>query len=393
MNAYHRDTWVEVDADAIASNVKSARSLYQKKGKELELMAVVKADGYGHGATEVAKVALAAGATHLAVAFLDEALLLRREGISAPILVMGYVPPEDAEYAQRERIAVTVFQLEWLKRATAVVKAEAPPLAVHIKVDTGMGRIGVRSSGEVVTVASFVKEEERFSLEGLFTHFATADENDVSYFNRQHRLFMDVVTIFEKESLAPTHIHCGNSAAGLRFPAKMFTMFRFGISMYGLTPSPEITDQLPFGLKPALSLRTKLVQVKKMSAGEGISYGATYTTKEGEWIGTLPVGYADGWIRANSTTGGYVLVNGEKAPFVGKICMDQCMIRLPRQLEVGTTVTLIGEDAGAEITMGAVAARLETINYEVPCLLSKRMPRVYKKGGEVYHVSSLLNRK
>jgi alanine racemase len=174
-------------------------------------------------------------------------------------------------------------------------------------------------------------------------------------------------------------IHCGNSATSLRYPEKVFNMFRLGISMYGLTPSPEIKDQLPVRLKPAFSLKTRLVQVKQMDEGEAISYGATYRTSGREWIGTLPIGYADGWLRYHSEAKGEVLVSGKRAPFVGRICMDQCMIKLPEEVPVGTIVTLIGKDSLDEVSMDEIATRLQTINYEIPCIITRRVPRVYKQ--------------
>ncbi|GAE26444.1 alanine racemase [Halalkalibacter wakoensis JCM 9140] len=373
-HVFYRDTWAEIDLKAIAHNVSSISQLYE--GKNVDIMAVVKANGYGHGAFEVAKTALKSGATYLAVAILDEALALREAGISAPILVLGRIRPENAGVAARYNIMVTVFQSEWLEQAKEHL-AQNEEIQIHVKFDTGMGRIGIRTKDEAKKVFQLIEHHDSFNVIGAYTHFATADELDRSYVEKQHNRFTEMLAWLEEWGIHIPLIHNGNSAAGMRYPEKMFTLFRLGISMYGLTPSPEITRELPVTLKPAFSLKSRLVQVKELPPGESISYGATYQTKESEWIGTIPIGYADGWLRYHSTSGGEVLINGERAPFVGRICMDQCMIKLRKEVETGTVVTLIGKDGNDTITMDEVAARLGTINYEIPCVIGPRVPRVY----------------
>ncbi|WP_306985214.1 alanine racemase [Alkalicoccobacillus murimartini] len=378
MNAYYRDTWVEINLTAIERNVRSLYELYKDKGTEV--MAVVKADGYGHGAYEAAQASLVGGATFLGVAILDEAIELRRKGITEPILVLGRTRPTDAALAASMKIAVTVFSLTWLKEAETVLKSNEP-LSVHLKCDTGMGRLGLIDQAEIETVSLFIHQSEHFDFEGLYTHFATADEIEIEYYDEQFQQFKELSKILEDHGISVPYVHCANSAAALRFPERAFSMVRFGISMYGLSPSPEIKELLPFKLEPAFALKTTLAQVKKLPEGKAISYGATYVTKQDEWIGTLPIGYADGWIRSHSTNGGTVLIDGEEAPFVGRICMDQCMIRLSAQKHEGTVVTLIGVDQSSSITMDDVAKRLETINYEIPCVISKRVPRLYYRDG------------
>ncbi|WYP28488.1 alanine racemase [Alkalihalobacillus sp. FSL W8-0930] len=385
MDSYYRDTWVEVNLSAIEQNVRSLAHVYQNQ--QTTIMAVVKADGYGHGAVPVAKAAIASGATYLGVAILDEALELREAGITEPILVLGRVRPTDAAVAAKHHIAVTVFAKEWLVSAKDLLDP-SNPLTIHVKCDTGMGRLGITDSLEVKEMALIIRESNTFHLEGMFTHFATADELDTTYYQEQFQQFQQYIQQVEEENLSIPLIHCANSAAALRFPGRAFNMVRFGISMYGLSPSPEIQDQLPFPLEPAFELKTRLAQVKKLVGGKAISYGATYVTETDEWIGTLPIGYADGWIRAHSTNGGTVLVDGEELPFVGRICMDQCMIRLNSIKEEGTIVTLIGQDHGKEISMDTVARRLDTINYEIPCIISKRVPRHYFKDGKLVSVKN-----
>ncbi|MCK0473876.1 alanine racemase [Halalkalibacter sp. APA_J-10(15)] len=375
---FYRDTWAEIDLRAIRHNMKSVCNLYHNLGRDVEVMAVVKANGYGHGAIEVAKAVLESGAAYLAVALLDEAIELRDAGIGAPILVMGRIRPEDVAIAIRYRITVTVFQIEWLYEAEHYIDADADQkLFIHIKVDTGMGRIGVRLKSELLPIVSFISKHTNMELEGIFTHFATADEINTDYYETQHKRFLNVLTWMKELGVHIPLIHSGNSAAGMRFPDHTFNMFRFGISLYGLTPSLEIQGELPIELKPAFMLKSRLTHVKKLPAGEAISYGATYQTEADEWIGTIPIGYADGWIRKNSTNSGEVLVNGERVPLVGRICMDQCMIHLKESIEVGTVVTLIGQDHNASISVDEVAERLETINYEIVCMIGMRVPRVY----------------
>ncbi|MEK4563721.1 alanine racemase [Alkalihalobacillus sp. FSL R5-0424] len=385
MDSYYRDTWVEVNLSAIEQNVRSLAHVYQNQ--QTTIMAVVKADGYGHGAAPVAKAAIASGATYLGVAILDEALELREAGITAPILVLGRVRPTDAAVAAKHHIAVTVFAKEWLVSAKDHLDP-SNPLTIHVKCDTGMGRLGITDPLEVKEIARIIRESNTFHLEGIFTHFATADELDTTYYQEQFQQFQQYIQQVEEENLSIPLIHCANSAAALRFPGRAFNMVRFGISMYGLSPSPEIQDQLPFPLEPAFELKTRLAQVKKLAGGKAISYGATYVTETDEWIGTLPIGYADGWIRAHSTNGGTVLVDGEELPFVGRICMDQCMIRLNSIKKEGTIVTLIGRNHDKEISMDTVARRLDTINYEIPCIISKRVPRHYFKDGTLVSVKN-----
>ncbi|MCM3117958.1 alanine racemase [Neobacillus sp. MER 74] len=378
---FYRDTWAEVDLDCISANVTSIK---KQLPQQVKVIAVVKANAYGHGDVQVAKTALEAGAAYLAVAFMDEAIALRNKGITAPILVLGASRPEDIQVAAKFDITLTVFQKEWLEKALKYVKTE-DRISFHIKVDTGMGRIGVRSVSELTAVEQMISEHSPFHLEGIFTHFATADELDETYMYQQLALFESMVTALKQK---PKYVHSSNSAATLRFPKTYFNAVRVGIAMYGLTPSLEMEDKIPFQLKEAFSLRTRLVHVKKMPKGEKLSYGATYETDDEEWIGTIPIGYADGWIR--KLQGQEVLVEGKRTPIVGRICMDQCMVRLPYHVPIGTPVTLIGAQENQFISINEIAKKLETINYEVPCIIASRVPRLYKKGGKVVDLKNYL---
>ncbi|WP_445490566.1 alanine racemase [Niallia sp. 03133] len=370
-HSFYRDTWVEVDLDCIKENISR---LKKRLKPETKLIAVVKANGYGHGALKIAETALCSGADYLAVAFMDEAIYLRENGIATPILVLGASRYSDVKKAVQYNVALTVFQLEWLRNAQPFL--EGSSIKIHLKLDTGMGRIGVRSKKEILEIEEFLNENKNILLEGIFTHFATADELESEYLEKQINRFKELLAFF---STSPAMIHCSNSAASLLYPDLQFNAVRMGISMYGLTPSVEIESSLPYPLKEAFSLHTKVVQVKQLEKGDKVSYGATYEAAEEEWVGTLPIGYADGWLR--KLTGQEVLVNGKRAPIIGRVCMDQCMIKLPGYIEPGAKVTLIGRQNSEVISVNDIAAKLETINYEVTCTISNRVPRIYRKGG------------
>lgn len=378
---FHRDTWAEVNLDNIFENISSMKNRLRNG---VSLFAVVKANAYGHGDYEVAKTALEAGADFLSVAFLDEALALRKKGILAPILVLGASRPESAALAADNGISVTVFDVTWLEKAKDLLKP-GQVLQVHVKVDSGMGRIGIRDKGQLLKVESLLNGETCFNFQGIFTHFATADEIKTDFYEKQLATFKGMLSALIRR---PEYIHAANSAASLRFSDPESNAIRMGISMYGLSPSMEMKPILPFPLKQAISLRTKMVAVKQLTKGESVSYGATYTAEGDEWIGTLPIGYADGWIR--KLQGQEVLVDGSRVPIVGRICMDQCMVKLPRSYPVGTEVTLIGSDGDESITVDEVAAKLETINYEVTCMIGARVPRVYIKDNQLIHVRNFI---
>ncbi|WP_018932005.1 alanine racemase [Gracilibacillus lacisalsi] len=367
---FYRDSWVEVNLDHIIYNI---QQLKNKLADKTKIYAVVKANAYGHGDMEVAKAALDGGATRLAVAILDEALRLRQGGITAPILVMGWIRPEDAEIAAKHDITVTCYQKEWLEE---VQKLTLPKqLTVHLKWDTGMGRIGIRTEQELLEIIPLLQHENIY-LEAIFTHFATADEEKLEHFEKQLNQFDKLWTIFQNNwRHHKVMVHTGNSAASMRFPEKMVDFVRFGISMYGLYPSPVVKSEKPIELKSALALHSRLIHVKKVDKGTPISYGATYLANEEEWIGTVPLGYADGIRRA--LQGAQVLVNGERCTIVGRICMDQLMVRLTKPAKAGDKVTLIGSQGGERIEMDEWAAHLDTINYEIACMISYRVPRIY----------------
>lgn len=368
-----RDARVEVHLDAIRQNV---QAFGHHLGQQAGIMAVVKANAYGHGAEAVARTAIRAGASWLGVAFLGEALALRKAGIQVPILVFGRVSPEDAWLAAKHHISLTVFQQEWLHQAQQCQPGDVG-LDVHLKLDTGMGRIGVCEQADMQTLVQAIQTADCFRLQGVYTHFATADESDSNYFRMQYDRFKKMLGWLQTWEALPDVIHCANSATALYFPGNVHQLARIGIAMYGLAPAADRKSDLPIPLHPAFSLQSRLIHVKQLDGGEAVSYGAEYITKGKEWIGTVPIGYADGWLRKIAENGGEVLVDGERVPIVGKICMDFFMVRLPAEKNVGTRVTLIGRQADACIEVDEIARMLATINYEIPCMIQDRIPRIY----------------
>lgn len=376
MMELYRPTRAIVDLTAIEKNIQS----FQKRNAKAQVMAVVKADAYGHGAVEVAQKAIATGVKILAVATPDEALHLRAQGIDTALLVMGAVPGRFIPIAQREGITLTAISIDWITEAVEHINSELPDLGIHLKVDTGMRRVGVQV--EEVGLALEIIRKNPFSFDGIFTHFATADEKTGALFAKQVTEMGAIISGLNDPSLM---VHVSNSAAAIMHPDLSYNAVRIGISMYGIAPSSYVKEEMPFDLFPSLSLETEIVHVKKVKAGDTLSYGATYQCQEDEWIGTLPIGYADGLLRG--LQGQEVLVQGHRAPIVGRICMDQCMIRLPHKMAVGEKVQLIGRQGEEMISIDEWAEKLETISYEIPCIITKRVPRIYSNTGRFSDLS------
>lgn len=361
----HRPTLARVDLAAISYNIDRVAAHIPEKTKK---WAVVKADAYGHGAVAVARQ-IEAQVDGFCVSNIDEGLELREAGIKKSILILGVAAPNTVDLAIRYQLVYTVASLEWL---TQVLKSQADltGLTVHIKVDSGMGRIGFRFSKEIDQAMASLTQAGAV-VEGIFTHFATADEKNPGKFNQQLARFKELLA---ELAVCPFLVHASNSATTLWHPETIMNAVRLGDMIYGLNPS-DCNLELPYDLKPALTLQSELIHVKKIPAGETVGYGATYQAKKEEWIGTVPIGYADGWTR--DMQGFSVLVDGKSCPIVGRVSMDQITICLPKAYPLGTKVTLIGPDGKKEITVTDVAKYRGTINYEVVCLLSDRVPRVY----------------
>ena len=365
-----RPAKVLIDETAILHNIQHEVARLKK---QTQLFAVVKADAYGHGMLRVARVAKAAGATGFCVAILDEALGLRKADYSEPVLVLGIVPSQYAAIAAAQTISLPVSSTEWLEQALPVLEAqpELPPLRIHLALDTGMGRIGFTEDQALKTAVAFVEAHpKQFVIEGVFTHFATADAPDDTYFKQQVDKFNHLVNLLPSR---PRYVHVSNSATSLWHAACNGNMIRYGVAIYGLNPSGDAIPTTPFPLEPALSLESELTYCKQVHAGDGISYGVTYRAKGDEFIGTVPIGDADGWLRRPQ--GFHVLGDGQYCEIVGRICMDQFMIRLPKAYPAGTKVVLVGQSGDQEITLLDVAKYSKTIHYEIACNLTPRLKR------------------
>lgn len=374
-----RPTWVEIDLGAIANNVCRLREMV---GDGVAIVASLKADAYGHGAVKVAQTALTNGVDVLGVACLNEAVTLRRADITAPILILGYTPAWQAREAVLNDVIVTVFSLDVaraLSRAAADLNSE---VRVHVKVDSGMGRLGLLA-GEVLCFVEELRDLPGIEVEGIFTHLAVADAPDArgepdwgrQYTVQQLASFRRVLQGLEEHDIRFRYVHAANSAAVIACPESHFNMVRPGIAIYGLDPSPQVP--CPEGFEPALSFKTQVAQVKELPAGSYVSYGCTFRTEGQARIAVIPVGYADGF-RRGPRNWGEVLVRGRRAPVVGQVCMDQSMIDVTGIADVrqGDEVVLLGDQGGDRITVGEVADRLGTINYEVVSEILARVPRV-----------------
>ncbi len=369
-----RPTWLEIDLSTIARNTRLVRDLV---GGNVAILVSLKADAYGHGALRVARTVLHNGASWLGVATVSEAGPLRAAGITAPILVFGYTAPWQAREALRLDLVSTVYSPEVAQALSGAAGDLGRVARVHIKVDTGLARLGLRAE-EIDAIVEFVGMLHTLPglvVEGIFTHFATADSADQSYARKQLDRFHRVLEALERRGLRPPIVHAANSAALLTLPESRFDMVRPGVAIYGLPPGDELP--LPDGFEPALSFKTQVAQVKWIPGGEGVSYGATYITSRPTRIAVLPVGYADGFRRAPMNWG-EVLVRGQRAPILGRVAMDQCMIDVTAigDVSLGDEVVLIGRQGNEELTAAGVANRLGTNAYEVVAELLARVPRI-----------------
>ena len=373
MQEYYRDTWAEIDLDAITHNVKQIKDLHPTK----EIFAVVKANGYGHGDAEVSKVAIEAGVSCLAVSGLDEALRLRNSGIEVPILVLGMTRLKDVPLAAENNISLTAHDEMWIEHLVSLPLTT--PVKVHLKIDSGMHRLGLMTEEQVQKNFNRLKTALMVEVEGVFTHMATAD-SDKEYLGHQIETFKRLIANLDLSDVK--YVHLENTATLLQKEFDFDHGIRLGLGLYGINPDKEFIP-IEFELKPALKLLSNLVQVKKIKKGDKVGYGATYEAQEDEWIGVVPIGYADGWTRSHQ--GRHVIVNGYECEIIGRVCMDQMMIRLPKQFPMGTEVTLIGDGMPVE----RVAKEVGTISYEILCLISDRVPRVYKQGGKTIAVKKM----
>ncbi|MFX3625443.1 MAG: alanine racemase [Ectobacillus sp.] len=371
----YRDTWAEISLAALEGNAAKFREYISSKTR---LMAVVKADGYGHGAVEAARAALRGGADYLATAIVDEAIALREAGITEPILILGYTPVRSINVALSHQLTLTIFDDDVLNEIIAQAAALQKTARIHIKVDTGMSRIGVTSAEAALQLAKQAITAPFVQLEGIFTHFANADSEDPAYTYEQFRKFLSITELLESRGIHIPLKHCCNSAATMLFPEFHLDMVRVGIALYGLYPGSTLKKH-PLQLTQAMSLKTKVAAVKTIPAGQPVSYGCTNVSKQERRIATLPIGYADGLSRLLSNRG-EVLLKGKYMPIAGRVCMDQTMIDVTTAdlCQPGDEITLFGGDGRSFQSVDRLAELMGTINYEVICLIGKRVPRIYR---------------
>ncbi|ACL77220.1 alanine racemase [Ruminiclostridium cellulolyticum] len=378
--------WAEISLDNIAHNIREIRKI---TGKNAEIMGVVKADAYGHGVMEVAKTLLENGASRFAVSMLDEAIQLRRAGIEVPILILGYTDPIRANEIIENDVTQSVFSHDLAQALSDEAVRQGKKVKIHIKIDTGMSRIGFLPGYSAVKNVVDISTLPNIIIEGLFTHFATADEKNRDYTYTQFERFMSICCELQRIGIHIPVKHCANSAAVIEYPEMHLDMVRPGIILYGMYPSSEV-DKSKIDLKPAMTLKANVIMVKEVEKNTSISYGRIFTTNRTSKIATIPIGYADGFTRMLSNKG-KVLIHGELAPVVGRICMDQCMVdvtHIGSKVEVGDEVVLIGSQGQNNIMVEDVAQTIGMINYELVCIVGKRIPRAFVKDGKI---SKILN--
>lgn len=381
-----RPVWAEINLDNLANNMKEIRKISKSK----DIIAVVKADAYGHGALDTAPVFLENGATRLAVAVVSEAIELRKSGVKCPIMILGFTPPNLIDNILRYDIEQTVFNYEFACELSRVAVKENKIAKIHIAIDTGMGRIGFLPNENSVQQVCNISKLPNIIIEGIFSHFSTADEEDKSYAYRQiekFKWFYDRLI----QSGVKIHIrHIANSAAIIDLPQTHFEAVRPGIILYGYYPSQYVSHD-KINLKTALELKTNVVHIKRLGKGEYIGYGRKYKTLRESIIATLPIGYADGYSRLLFNKG-KVIINGKFAPIVGNICMDQCMVDITeiKNVNIGDEVVLIGRQGSSKIDAEDIANMLGTISYEIMCMISNRVPRVYIKDNKVIKVRNYI---
>ena len=371
-------TRVKIDLDAIASNMDAIR---EKAG--VPVMAVVKADAYGHGAVQVARL-LQDKCAFFCVSSILEAMELRQAGLSTPILILGHTPADAFPTAIREGIRPTIYRMEDALALSKAAQFLELPARFHFAVDTGMSRIGFQVTEEDADVCARIANLPGLFAEGLFSHFATADCADLSRAEQQAERFAEFDGMLRRRGVKVPIRHLNNSAGLMNF-ATPYEMVRSGIITYGMYPSDEVDPGL-LALRPALQWLSRVTHVKTLPAGREISYGGTYVTKADTVVATIPVGYADGY-RRNLSGKFYVLIHGQKAPILGRICMDQMMVDVTAipGVQVGDRVTLVGTDGEEAITMEQISAQADSFNYEFVCGISRRVPRLYVQGGKTIH--------
>ena len=364
-------TWAKVDLNAVEHNLKQVRDHLAANSN---IMAVVKANAYGHGALQIAKRAVESGVEMLAVATVEEGVELRKSGIDIPILVLGTLLEEQLQKLIKYDLIAVIYTLSFAKRAANIAQQLGKKIKVHLAVDTGMGRIGILADNRPAAKIKGISSLNNLEIDGLFTHFAVADE-DKEYTKMQLEKFDEILADLKSDGIEIPNKHAANSAAIIDYPEAHYDFVRLGIALYGMPPAPSLANKLD--LKPVLSWRAHVVHVKTVKAGTNISYGCTYTTETETQIATLAVGYYDGYARSLSNQA-EVLIRGQRAPIVGRVCMDQIMVDVTGiEVEKGDVATLLGQDGSEQISAGELADKIGTINYEIVSRIGPRVKRIY----------------
>ena len=376
MEALRPRVVAEVNLDALKYNYKQIRGHVPH---EVEIMAIVKADAYGHGAVEVSKLLQEEGVNRFAVAIVKEGEELRKQGITSPILVLGYTPRADIRALIENNLTQTVFSYEMAKVLSDEAGKLGKTVNIHIKVDTGMGRIGFLSSPQSIEEVKMIASLPHLNMEGIFTHFSTADEEDTAYTHKQWHIFEGFLQELREVGIELPVIHAANSAAIMCHSYTDLNVVRPGIILYGYYPSGYLQGKV-LDLIPAMTLKTQVVHVKELPEGHYVGYGRTHYTHQKTKVATIPVGYADGYSRRLGNIG-RVLIRGQYAPIIGNICMDQFMVDVTNieGVTVEDEVVLFGKQGENEIPVEEIASELGTINYEIICMIGKRVPRIYVK--------------
>ena len=386
---FTRRLWAEINMDAAISNYHAIKN---QIGEDTKICCVIKADGYGHGAVELAKLYSELGCDYFAVSNLDEAIELRDADIKEPILILGYTPANRCEDLANYDIAQAVYGKDYALMLSSECEKASVECKIHIKCDTGMSRIGFMCQKFPRDNNSIIEIKEACDLpnlipEGIFTHFAVADEHEegADFTNTQYKAFMHTVSSLENMGVSFDIKHCSNSGAIVDYPEFKLDMVRAGIILYGLAPSEKLSDRL--ALEPIMRLKTMVSYVKEIKKGTTVSYGRTFEAERDMKIATVPVGYADGYIRAFAKDG-YMFIKGQKAKIIGRICMDQTLLDVTdiEDVEIGNVCVLFGNGRGGEPTACDVASWGDTINYEIVCSVSKRVPRLYRRDGVTVEV-------
>ncbi|MGE0051337.1 MAG: alanine racemase [Arcobacter sp.] len=382
-----RPVWAEINLDNLAHNMREVRRVTNKNSK---ITAVIKADGYGHGAVAIAETLLENGADRFAVATLSEAIQLKTSFPNIETMILGYTPENLAKEVIEHNIIQTIYTIEQAKEFSNTALLLNKKIVVHIKLDSGMNRLGMVFSDETIDEILEISKLDGLVIEGIFTHFSAADELDKEYTKQQVKKYQYIIDKLEQRGLNIPIKHVSNSAGIIDLPEFNFDMVRAGIMLYGLYPSKEVNHQT-VKLKEVMCLKAKISQVKKLAAGSGVSYGLKYKCDKDSLVATLPIGYADGYTRMLSGKG-KVLVNGSIVSVIGNICMDQCIIDVTGlDVKMGDEVVLFGGNDSNGISIDSVADLLNTINYEIVCMIDKRVPRLYiKDGKEIYFKDYIL---